>query len=243
MVIYDNVILVTGAALRVGRAIALALARDGARIVVHYNRSRKDAFRTVRELESIGTEAYLVQADQTRPADVRRAVAMAVKRFGRIDVLVNSAAIFESTPFQRVTATDWDRHLNANLKGPFFFSQAVAPGMRRRRRGKIINVSDVAGLKPYSGYIPYCAAKAGLLNCTQALAKVLAPHVQVNAICPGSVLWSEHGSATQRRLVTQKTLLKRLGTPEDVAAAVRFLIENDYITGTTIVVDGGRLLY
>ncbi|MBI4367731.1 MAG: SDR family oxidoreductase [Deltaproteobacteria bacterium] len=239
-----TVVLVTGAARRVGGVTALTLARAGAKIVVHYHRSRVEAVATVRAIEDAGSEAIAVQADQTKPAQIRRAVATAIRHFGRIDVLVNNASIFERTPFDAITMDDWERHLYANVIGPFFFARAVADGMRRRRRGKIINIADWAALKPYPGYIPYCASKAALLNTTVALAKTLAPHIQVNAICPGPVMWPEDLAASEQGRVKKKTLLRRLGTPEDVAQAVRYLIEaGDYVTGTSLVVDGGRLVF
>lgn len=245
MELRDAVVLITGAARRVGRVIALDLARHGARIVVHYHRVRVAVQQTIQELEEIGVEAYAVQADQTRPREIRRAVAQAIKRFGRIDVLVNNAAIFERTPFTEITEADWDRHLAVNLKGPFFFAHTVADGMRRRRHGKIINMCDVAAMRPYPGYLPYSASKAALLNLTIGLARHLAPHVQVNAIAPGAILQPHDltvaGASQFVRTIKKKTLLGRLGTPEDVAAAVRYLIERDYVTGTTLTVDGGQL--
>lgn len=242
----DSVVLITGAAKRIGRAIALELAGHGAHIALHYHRSRTAAERTAREVAALGAKVYLVQADQCKPAEIRRAVAKVIKHFGRIDILINNASIFERTPFEQVTPRHWQRFMATNVQGPFFFAQAVAPMMQRRRRGKIINLCDVAAMKPYPGYLPYSASKAALVNLTLGLARHLAPHIQVNAICPGAVLWPNDpapGAAKFVRAIRKKTLLGRLGTPENIAAAVRYLIEGgDYVTGTVLTVDGGQLV-
>ena len=228
--------LVTGAAKRVGREIALGLARRGANIVVHYNTSAGDARRVVAEIEALGVEALSVKADQSNA----RQVSAAVQRAGKIDVLVASAAVFKRTPFDKLTEADWDFHINANLKGPFLF--ALEAG-RRMRAGKIVFFADWAAIRPYRNYLPYLVSKAGIICLTKALAKELAPRVQVNAIAPGPVLLPEDFPASERRKIADATLVKRLGSPQDIVNAVLFLIEgSDFITGHTLVVDGGRLL-
>ena len=237
-------VLVTGAARRVGRAVAMALARRGARLIIHYNRSRREAQRLVSEAEDLcGREASLAQADLSDLRQVRRMTDGLLRRFGTVHVLVNSASLYERTPFGRVEAADWDSHLDVNLRAPFFLSQALGPAMKKAGEGKIVNIADWAAQRPYADYVPYCVSKAGLLCLNTALAKALAPEVQVNALLPGPVLLPESFTARQREAVREATLVKRLGTPEDVAQAVLFLIEgSDFVTGAALTVDGGRLV-
>ncbi len=236
--------LVTGGAKRVGREIALALAARGANIVVHYHTSAKEAHRTVVEIRALGVDALAVQANQTNARQVRAAVAQAVRHFGTLDILVNSAAVFVRTPFEKITERDWDFHLNANLKGPFLFAWEVGRHMQRRKvAGKIINFADWAAARPYRHYLPYLVSKAGVVCLTKALAKELEPNVQVNAIAPGPVLLPEDFPASVKRKIIQSTLVKRLGSPQDIVNAVLFLLEGgDFITGHVLVVDGGRLI-
>ncbi len=232
--------LVTGAAKRVGREIALALARRGANVVVHYNTSAADARRVVAEIEALGVKALAVRANQSKAREVREAVRKAAQRFGGIDVLVNCAAVFQRTPFAALTERDWDFHLDANLKGPFLFALEAS---RYMRRGKIVNFADWVAWRPYRNYLPYVVSKAGVVCLTKALAKELAPNIQVNAVAPGPVLLPSDFTEPQKRAVRNATLLKRLGSPADVVAAVLFLLEgSDFITGHVVVVDGGRLL-
>lgn len=229
--------LVTGAGKRVGREIALALAKRGANIVVHYNTSASAARQVVAEIKALGVNALAVKADQSNARQVQAAVAKA----GRVDILVASAAVYRRTPFAKLTEADWDFHLNANLKGPFLWSLAV--GQQMKRPGKIILFADWAAIRPYRHYLPYVVSKAGIICLTKALAKELAPRVQVNAIAPGPVLLPEDFPATERRKVIDATLVKRLGTPQDIVNSVLFLIEgSDFITGHVLVVDGGRLI-
>lgn len=233
-------VLVTGAAKRLGRAIAMALARRGANIVVHYNTSYDAARNTVAAIKAAGVDALAVRADQTKQREVRAAVRKAVRRFGRIDVLINSAAVFRRTPFRQLTENDWDFHLDANLKGPFLFAWEVS---RYMRRGHIINVADWAARRAYRDYLPYLVSKAGIIGLTESLAKELSPRIQVNAIAPGPVLLPSDMTKREREAIRKATLLRRLGTPQDVVKAVLYLLEGgDFVTGHTLVVDGGRLL-
>ena len=228
--------LVTGAGKRVGREIALALARRGANVVVHYNSSAAEARQVVKEIRALGVNAMAMKADQTNARQVRDAV----RKAGRIDVLVASAAVFQRTPFDRLTERDWDFHLDANLKGPFLF--ALEAG-KRMKAGKMIFFADWAAMRPYRNYLPYLVSKAGIICLTKALAKELAPRVQVNAIAPGPVLLPPDFSAKEKRQVIDSTLVKRLGSPQDIVNSVLFLLEgSDFITGHVLVVDGGRLL-
>lgn len=227
-----------------GKAIALALGQRGAKLAVHYHRSRGEAERLAADLrESFARDAITVRADLSDVRALRRMAEAVARRFGAIHVLVNNASIYDKSAFGETAREDWDGHLNVNLRAPFFLSQAVAPHMRKAGEGKIINIADWAALRPYADYIPYCVSKAGLLCLNTALAKGLAPEIQVNAILPGPVLLPEGDSARLRKAVIQATLLKRLGSPEDVAKAVLFLIESgDFITGASLTVDGGRLI-
>ena len=236
--------LVTGAAKRIGRQIALALARRGANVVVHYHTSAAEARAAVAEIKSLGVEALAVKADQSNARQVRAAVSKALKYFGDIHVLVTSAAVYRKTPFDTLTEADWDGHIDANLKGPFLFAVEVGRHMKKRRlAGKIITFADWAAIRPYANYLPYCVSKAGVICLTKSLAKALAPNVQVNAIAPGPVLLPADFTEAERRAVIEATILKRLGSPQDIVNAVLFLIEgSDFITGHTLVVDGGRLI-
>jgi NAD(P)-dependent dehydrogenase (short-subunit alcohol dehydrogenase family) len=240
MNLQGKTVLVTGAGKRVGREIALALGARGVNVVVHYHTSATDARRVVAEIEARGGKALAVRANQTKGRQVQAAVARAVRHFGQIDCLVASAAVFRRTPFAKLTEADWDDHLDANLKGPFLFAQAVA---RRMKTGKMIFFADWAAIRPYRHYLPYVVSKAGIVCLTKALAKELAPGVQVNAIAPGPVLLPEDFPAAERRQVIQATLVQRLGSPQDIVNSVLFLLEgSDFITGHVLVVDGGRLL-
>lgn len=226
-----------------GRAIALALAQRGANIVVNYNRSREEAQATVQDIERLGSQAIAVKADISRSAEVKAMVAQALDRFGRIEVLVNNAAVYFKTPFASLTEADWDLTLDINLKGSFLCAWLLGGRMLEQGEGKIINIADWSGIRPYVDYLPYCVSKAGVIGLTKALALDLAPNVQVNCVAPGPVLPPEELTREEREEIIARTPLKRLGSPEDVAQAVLFLIEgSDFITGAVYLVDGGRLI-
>lgn len=235
--------LVTGAAKRVGREIALALARRGANLAIHYNASAADAEKTATDVRALGVDAMTVKAELTDEAQVKAMVDAVAARFGRVDALVNNAAVFFKTPLATVTAADWDRTLGPNLKGPWLC--AVHAGRRmldQPEGGAIVSIADWAGLRPYTGYLPYCISKAGVIAMTQGLARTLAPKVRVNAIGPGPILVPTDLPEDEAREIMEKTPLKRHGSPADIAAAVAFLLESDYITGVLLPVDGGRLI-
>ena len=236
--------LVTGAAKRVGREIALGLGRRGANIVVHYNSSAADARDAVKEIKALGVDAMAVKADQANAREVRAAVGKAVKHFGEIDVLVTSAAVYRKTPFDTLSEQDWDFHIDANLKGPFLFALEVGRHMKSRGiEGKIVTFSDWAAIRPYANYLPYCVSKAGVICLTKSLAKALGPKVQVNAIAPGPVLLPPDFTEAEKQEVIDATVVKRLGSPQDIVNSVLFLIEgSDFITGHVLLVDGGRLI-
>ena len=241
MTLQGRVALVTGGARRIGKTIALALARRGAHVAISYRTSKKDAQATAAQVVRLGVRAEAIRADLAKPADVTRLIRQVDRRFGRLDVLVNSASVFVRTPFATLTEREWDFHLATNLKGPFLCALLAGRLMRRRREGKIINITDWAGERPYRDYLPYCVSKAGLTALTKALAKELAPHIQVIAIAPGPLLPPPAMTRAERRRAIQRVPLKRWGDPEDLANAVVFAIEGtDFMTGSTIFVDGGK---
>ena len=234
--------LVTGAGRRVGRALALSLAQRGMSVGIHYNTSRAEAEDLAQGLvKSYGVNAAAVKADLGDAKACKRLVEETVRSLGRMDVLINSASIYEQTPFDTVSVEDWDRHLDVNLRAPFFVAQAAAPHLKKRG-GVIINIADWAAHRPYAGYIPYCVSKAGLLCLSTALAKELAPEIRVNTIMPGPVLLPEGDSKARAELVRKATLVKRLGSPDEVVKAVLYLLDADFVTGASIAVDGGRLI-
>lgn len=237
------VAVVTGGAIRVGRAIALALADRGASVAITYRTSSAEANAVVRRIRTRGRQAMAVRADQSDVAQIRAAARAIERQLGRIDVLVNSASNFYPTPLLTATPAQWDDLHAVNLRAPFFWAQAVAPGMRRRRHGVVINLADVSAFNPWTTYLPYCVAKAGVVALTRGLAKAMAPHVRVNAIAPGPILPPPGLSHAERRRAQARTLLKRWGSPADLAQTVLYLVEgSDFVTGQVIAVDGGRLL-
>ncbi len=235
--------LVTGAARRVGRTIARALAERGANVVVHYHTSADEAAATVRELVGLGVEAVALRADLARAAEVSTLAREAEARSGGIAVLVNNASNYFRVPFDQLTEAVWDASLDTNLKGPFLLSWHLGRAMKGRGSGCIVNLADWAGERPYVNYLPYCVSKAGVICLTRALAKELAPEVRVNAVAPGPVLPGDDMGEAERQAIVRAIPLRRLGTPEDVARCVRFLAEEaDFATGAVYHVDGGRLI-
>ncbi len=238
----DKTILVTGGAKRVGKAIVRAFAARGCKLVVHYRTSHTDAEQTVQELLAAGHEAIAVQADITQETEVARMVETAVARFGRIDVLVNNAAVFFRTPIDTLSIEEWEQIIEVNLTGTFLCAQQIGLRMREWGWGHIINIADVAGQRPWADYIPYSVSKACVITLTQGLALELAPQVMVNAIVPGPVLFQDDTPEPVRQREIEKTLVKRAGTPEEVAEVVVFVAESDYSTGGLFHIDGGRAL-
>ena len=233
--------LVTGAAKRVGRVVAHELAGRGANVLVHYHTSQAEADATVASLRARGIRAEPLRADLADAGAVRRLADEAEALTGGVALLVNSASNYLRTPFDTITESDWDASLDVNLKAPFLLAWTLGRAMRARGEGCIVNVADWAGERPYRNYLPYCVSKAGLLALTRALAKELAPAVRVNAVSPGPVLLPEDFGADAAAAVTRATPLGRVGTPEDVARAIRFLAEEaSFSTGSVLHVDGGR---
>jgi NAD(P)-dependent dehydrogenase (short-subunit alcohol dehydrogenase family) len=212
-------------------------------VAVHYHASAGPAEETVAEIRALGVEAEPFQADLSRLAEVHGLFEAIDARWGRLDVLVNSAAIFPRTPWEEIDEATWDHTLDVNLKAPFFTAWHAVPLMRRSGGGKIVNIADWAGLRPYKNYLPYVISKGGIITMTKALALELAPSIAVNAIAPGPVMLPEDFSDAAAERIRKATLLGRLGSPEDVAQSVVYLVAmTDFITGHVLVVDGGRLI-
>lgn len=241
MVLQGKVALVTGSSARVGAAIARGLASRGARVAIHH-RSSADAAEEVRlACAREGGSAQVFQADLAVPGAPLRLLRGVAGAMGPIDVLVNNAANFRRTPFETLGEEDWDLAIDVNLKAPFLLSLEAGRAMRARGGGRIVNIADWAGRRPYRHYLPYCVSKAGLLALTRALAKELAPEVAVNAVAPGPVLPPETFSPEEGERLRRRVPLERLGDPRDVVNAVLFLLEGtDFATGSCVTVDGGR---
>ena len=239
-----KVVLVTGGAKRVGAAICRRLHAAGANIAVHYRSSAFDALALEAELNALRPDSVLcVQADLLNLHELPRLVLDTIRHFGRLDALVNNASSFYPTKLEEVDEPHWNDLLGTNLKAPLFLAQAAAAELRLRN-GTIVNIVDIHAERPMQGHLLYSVAKAGLVALTKALAQELAPHVRVNAVAPGVIVWPEQGdweNEARRQQIVAHTLLKREGEPDDIAKTVQFLISNaPYITGQVIAVDGGR---
>ena len=239
MELAGRVALVTGAGQRVGRALAEALGGERMRVAVHYNASKSGAEETVEAIAALGGEARAFGADLREATACAALIEDVVRSFGTLDVLVNSAAIMVRTPVGQVTAGVWDDIMALNLRAPFFCAQAAAAHMKVRG-GAIINIADLAGLEVWPAYIPHGVSKAGVIHLTRSLARALAPEIRVNGIAPGTVLLPEDWSEEDAERLKRTTPLARHGAPDDVVGAMLYLLRADYVTGDTIVVDGGR---
>jgi NAD(P)-dependent dehydrogenase (short-subunit alcohol dehydrogenase family) len=234
-----QVALVTGAAKRMGRSIALRLAAEGADVVVNYETSRAEGEELVGEIAVLGRRAIAVQADVSRRDDVVKLFAAAEKQFGRLEILVNNAGVFFAAKFEELTDEQWDRIMNANLKSQFLCAQAAAPIMKRQGRGRIINISSLGGLLPWPAYTHYCVSKAGVIMLTRCLARALGPEILVNSIAPGTIQFP--GEPPDEEYI-RRVPLHRTGTGDDIADAVMFFATTDFVTGQILAVDGGRTL-
>ncbi len=244
MEIGDRIALVTGGAHRVGKAIALGLAREGAHVAVTYHASEDQARQVVDEIMALGRQALAAHCDQSDPAQVQAVLDAARARWGRLDILVNSAAIMQQRAFLEITPQDLDATIGVNLKGPFLFTQAAGRLMLEQQPsgGVVINIADEAGLTPWPRYVHHSVSKAGVIMLTRAAALALAPRVRVNAIAPGPVLKPEGWTDERWDTLRPGTPLDRLGSPQDVVEAALYLVHADFITGHVLVVDGGRTL-
>jgi pteridine reductase len=238
----DQVVLITGAARRVGAEVARTLHAAGASILIHYRSSAAAAIALADSLNAIRAHSAAIHAahllDPTTPDAL---VAATLGAFGHLDVLINNASSFYPTPVGSITLPQWDDLVGSNLKAPLFLSQAAAPSLKARR-GLIINMVDIHAERPLRGHPVYCAAKAGLVMLTKSLARELGPEIRVNGVAPGPVLWPEGDMPDAlKREIIDKTALKRPGSPEDIAGAILFLAAHaPYITGQILAVDGGR---
>ena len=237
-----KVALITGAAKRIGREVALNLARAGARVAITYNSSQRDAEQTVVDLGKLGIDALAIRCDVRDEQNVRETIAEVTREFKRLDILVNNAAIYETAEFEQITAQQFDDIFATNPRGPFFFMKYSAPELRRRK-GRIINIGSLGGIRPWSTHAHYCASKAALHMLTQAAAKALAPQVSVNCVAPGVIDFSERARAAQHKRFAAMTPMKTTGKGSDIAAAVHFFATcPHFITGQILAVDGGLSL-
>lgn len=242
MTLEGRAALVTGAGRRVGQAIAVGLARAGCDVAVHVHGTPDGGAETGGRIAALGRKGPVLAADLTDPAAARALAGRAAQALGgRLDIVINSAAIMVRQAVEDVTPESWDRTQALNLRAPFFVTQGALPHLRRAR-GKVVNLADVAALEPWAAYVPHGVSKAGVVMLTKGLARALAPEITVNAVAPGAVLPPDDWDATTRAHFAETTPLGRLGSPDDVVHAVLYLLEADYVTGTVLVVDGGRVI-
>jgi len=239
-----STVFVTGAAKRIGKAIALAFAERGARLVVHYHTSEQEAGEVCDQICALGApEPLLICADLSDPAEIDLLFERNPE-IGDISVLINSASIFYKTPIKEATPRNWSDFMSTNVMGPFYLARTIGLRLKEQKRdGLIVNLTDRSAKRPYADYAPYCASKAALENVTRSLAEELAPTVRVNSVAPGAILFPENYGQAEKDAILKAVPLGRAGKPEDIAAACLFLAESDYVNGTTITVDGGRSLF
>jgi len=233
----EKTALVTGAAKRIGRAIALKLAANGANVAVTYRDSQAEAEETVRALAAFDVDAFAVRCDLDDPEDIREAVAAVVEEFGQLDILVNNAGLFESVALENISVEQWDRMYNTNTRGPFLMAQAAYPHLRTAR-GRIVNIGSLGGIHPWATHAHYCTSKAALHMLSDTMAKAWAPEISTNCVAPGMIVQGEVGEAYVH--FAEKTPMQRNGTSDDVAEAVLFFATAPhFITGQLLRVDGG----
>jgi 3-oxoacyl-[acyl-carrier protein] reductase/pteridine reductase len=232
-------ILVTGAAKRLGRAIALAAAQNGADVAITYRESAREARAVIEELALEGVEGLAVRCDVTDETSVREMVKEVARELAGIDVLVNNAANYETAQFEKLTVAQWDAIFASNTRGPFLVSREALPYLRKRR-GRIVNMGSLGGLRPWATHAHYCSSKAALHMLTKVMAKALAPEIAVNAVAPGMIALGEKSAAAFMKKMAKQTPMLRNGTAADIAAAVMFFATApQFITGQVLAVDGG----
>jgi len=238
-VLAGKTLLVTGAAKRLGRAIALAAAENGADVAITYRESAREARVVIEELALHGVEAVAVRCDVTDERSVREMVKEVARELGGIDVLVNNAANYETAEFDKITVAQWDAIFASNTRGPFLVSREALPYLKKRR-GRIVNMGSLGGLRPWATHAHYCSSKAALHMLTRVMAKALAPQIAVNAVAPGMIDLGEKSAAAFMRKTAKQTPMRRSGTAADIAAAVMFFATApQFITGQVLAVDGG----
>lgn len=241
MKLQGRVALVTGAGKRLGRAVALRLAQEGADVAIHYGKSASDAREVVGQIEKLGRRAAAFPAELTDVAAIQRLVSEVIAHFGHLEILINTAATFLQTKFGETTEAIWHGSLDTNLKAPFFLSQAAAPYLKQSGHGAIVNFADIGGLLGWRDFLPHSLSKTGVVMLTRILAKELAPTVRVNAIAPGTITMPGDPPEWETDYV-RLAPLHRTGRPEDIADAVLYLLAAEFVTGHVLVLDGGRVL-
>ena len=244
--LHNKVVLITGGAKRVGAAISRELHANGAKLMIHYNKSQTEARALQAELNlQRANSVAIIQGDLLNIAVIPSLVKETINQFGQLDVLINNASTYFPTEIGNINEENWQDLMGSNLKAPMFLAQAAATELRKNH-GCIINITDMHIERPKKGYVVYSVAKAGLVTLTKSLAHELSPEVRVNAVAPGPVQWPENNpqfDEVYRQRVISQTLLKQIGTPQDIAKAVKFLIADaPFITGHVLAVDGGRSL-
>ncbi len=233
--------LVTGSAKRIGKAIALGLAREGANVIVHYNSSKEEALKTRQEIESFGVRCFIIKADLEKVEEVFSLAKISIELFEKIDILVNNASLYYPVPLEKITEKDLDRFYNVHVKAPLFLSRELGKIMFENKAGRIINIADYSAIRPYPDYTAYTVSKGAMLTLTRALAKEFAPYVLVNAVLPGPIVPPD--DLENKDIPLRKTVLKKWGGEIEVWKAVKYFIESDFTTGSFLPVEGGRLIY
>jgi pteridine reductase len=236
----DKTAVITGSTGQLGSALALALAQAGCHCICHYNKNKEKAQQLINDIKKHSVNATAIQADLTNPDQIESLFEKA-KPLGAPQILINSAALFETTPLEKVTFEDARKFFDLNVTATLFTAKAFAAGLKDAA-GKIINIADIAAIRPWSQYSLYCASKAALIGATKALAKELAPNVMVNAIAPGIATWPREMPPQEEKRQLSFIPMGRFAETKEIAAAMIFLLQNDYITGQTLIIAGGRCI-